>query len=86
DIERNRTKKVRTHRHVFAPAISPSNERIVMFEIEKNGGYYLLFYDIPSKKFFRKIATPNPDAVQQPAWNENGSKIVFVGLNSQGNA
>ncbi|MBO7055334.1 MAG: hypothetical protein J6W37_08115 [Bacteroidales bacterium] len=84
DIERNKTKKVRTHRHIFAPAVSPSNERIVMFEIEKNGNYYLLFYDIPSKKFFRKIATPNHDAVQQPSWNENGSKIVFVGLNSQG--
>lgn len=84
DIEKNKTRKIRTHKHVFAPAISPSNERIVVSEVGENDVYYLTIYDKSTREIIKSIKSPDNDAIIQPSWNQNGSKIVFVGLNSPG--
>ncbi len=84
DIQKNKTRKIRTKRHVYAPAISPSNERIVASEVSEDGKNFLTVFDRQSKKVLRQIPIPNNDAVQNASWNENGSKIIYVGLNSQG--
>lgn len=84
DIEKNKTRKIRTKRHVYAPAISPSNERIVTSEVSEDGKNFLTVFDRQSKNVLRQIPVPNNDAVQNASWNENGSKIIYVGLNNQG--
>ncbi len=84
DIERNITRKIRTKRHVYAPAISPSNERIVTAEVSEDGKNFLTIFDRESKKVLRQIAVLDNDAVQNASWNNDGSKIMYVGLNHQG--
>lgn len=84
DIDKHKKRKFKTERHVFSPAISPSDERIAVAEIEEDGSYFLTIYDKASKQIIRQIPSPDHDVIQQPSWNENGSKIVFVGLNSAG--
>ncbi|MCQ2607953.1 MAG: hypothetical protein MJ197_04625 [Bacteroidales bacterium] len=84
DIAKHKTHTIRTKRHLFSPAISPSNERIVAAEIAENGRYYLSFFEKNSKECVKQIPSPNNDAILQPSWNENGSKVIFIGLNSVG--
>ncbi|MCQ2960032.1 MAG: hypothetical protein MJ198_07590 [Bacteroidales bacterium] len=84
DIEKDKTKKIKTKKHIFSPAISPSNERIVSSETDESGKYYLTFFDINTKEILKQVAAPNHDAILQPSWNENGSKIIFIGLNTKG--
>lgn len=84
DIELEDLSRIKTKRHVFAPAISPSNERIVVAEIDEYGNNFLTIYEKSSKKVIKQISSPDHDAVISPSWNETGEKIVFVGLNSQG--
>lgn len=84
DIARNKKSCIRMHNHVYSPAISPSNERIAVAENAEDGTYYLSVYDKKGKNVIKKVVPPNRDAVLQPSWNDNGSKIVFVGLNSAG--
>lgn len=84
DIEKKKTKRIRTKRHIFSPAISPSDERIVCSEIDEMNNYFLTIYDKNSKTIIKQFPSPNNDFIIQPSWNENGSKIVFVGLNSNG--
>ncbi len=84
DTERNKQSKIKTKRHVFAPAISPSNERIVTAETNEIQKNLLTIFDKETKKVIKEIPSQNNDAVENPSWNENGSKIVYIGLNSQG--
>ncbi len=84
DIERHRRKTIRTRSHVFSPAISPSDERIAVAKVDEDGRYYLAIYDKATKKLIKQALSPDHDAVLQPSWNKNGSKIVMVGLNSKG--
>ncbi len=84
DVNQKKVRAIRTKRHLFSPAISPSDERIVAVEIDEAGHNYLSIFEKSTKECVKQIASPNNDAVIQPSWNENGSKIIFIGLNSAG--
>lgn len=84
DTEKKKTKRIRTKQHLFSPAISPSNERIACSEVDETNNYFITIFDKNSKTIIKQIPTPNNDFIIQPSWDETGSKIVFVGLNSKG--
>lgn len=84
DIERHRKKSIRTRDHVFSPAISPSDNRIAVTKDDEDGKYYLVIYDKATKKPIKQVLSPDHDAILQPSWDKNGSKIVMLGLNSKG--
>ena len=84
DIESEELSRIKTKRHVFAPAISPSNERIAVVETDDYGNQFLTIYEKSTKKVIKQIPSPDHDAIISPSWNETGEKIVFVGVNSQG--
>lgn len=84
DIAQSKVSAIRTKKHIFSPAISPSNERIAAVEIDNASLSYLIIYDKQSKNIIKRIASPDNDAILQPSWNDNGSKVIYVGLNSAG--
>lgn len=84
DIEKNKTHSIHTKRHIFSPAISPSNERIAVSEIDEHGKNYLTIYDYPGKHIIKRIQTPENEHIVTPSWNKYGSKILYVALGQQG--
>lgn len=84
DIEHKKSTRIKTKAHVLSPAISPSDERVAVSEVDESGNNYLTLYDRKSRHIIKRILSPGNDQVINPSWDSVGSKIVYVGLGSQG--
>jgi hypothetical protein len=72
------------HTRYFAPAISRQGDRIVAVEVTKENMNYLVILDAMTGEEMQRTGTLENLFPMQPAWSEDGERIVCVVLGKHG--
>jgi hypothetical protein len=68
----------------FAPALSPDGKTIATVRVSTTGNYFLDFLDSKTAKPIKTLKTDNNLFFMQPAWSENGKRLVVTVLGDKG--
>lgn len=80
----NSLSTIRTKKRLYAPNINRQGTKIVVVEIDNKSFYRLLVYDVATKKIVDSFLSPQQEFISSPAWNADGTKVVYIGLSDKG--
>jgi hypothetical protein len=71
---------------MFAPVLSPQNDKFVVVESDRNYRFFLTLLSTTNGEVIKKIQLPGNDYFITPSWSENGCEIytVVLGNNRKG--
>ncbi len=75
--------KIRTHLRVFAPAMNPENNLLVVSEVTIKGENYLTLMDTTGN-IVNRIASPLNMYISSPAWSNDGKQIAYIATGLKG--
>jgi hypothetical protein len=83
-LKTNKTERFKTKLRVFAPCISPLGDKIATVLIDSTSKYSIVVYNTATKQMIAQYPSPGQEFIQNPSWNFDASKIVYIGLSSKG--
>lgn len=84
DLETGKQKSITHKTRYYSPYFHPEKDQLLVVHVDKENNSSLLSLDSKTGKIHEKIFEKEGLHIQQPAFNENGNKIVFIGISDKG--
>lgn len=84
NIKTGKTKSLSSKTRYYFPSLHPFAEQIVTVEVDKSGYSSLIILDAQRGNIVEKIAAPQGMHLQQPKYNNAGTRIIAIAVAAQG--
>ena len=84
DTNTKKTQSLDIDRFLYTPALHPENTAFVAVKIDETGQTSLASYSLEEKTSIQEILLPNGIHIQQPQYNEQGDKVICIGVSYRG--
>lgn len=71
-------------RFLYTPALHPQNTEFVAVKIDQTGKSSLTVYNLANQELLQEIVLPDGLHIQQPQYNEQGNRVICIGVNHLG--
>jgi len=83
-LETKKREQISFKSRYFYPILHPSKAEILTIEVDLSNQTAILLLDIKTKKILKRIPIASDIYLQQPSFNEEGSKIVAIAISNKG--